>query len=667
MGLILDSTTGRIYDGRRREDLLFSGAPLSVCYTKITDDITRGPKPSATPYVDRADPLLWDGGSWHSAETDTEMTVSPWEDGLVLSLHAPGAGLSQYGINLPFNFMGKKNAGGWENQLLFNSPYQSPDGQILYAYLTRPNGNHLLVAALGAAGWKMDYSPYLWAHYFVNLKILASYDRAYGQEDRPKALTLALLPVTDFADGLEKMSRLFSLPFLNYDVGGGPVGNTVHLTAYGQPDGLILRQGKEERWIPYDPDYRIDGEGEIELIPLCGKRRGAGVTLYGYASLEERFRRSVLRANPEVVRKHTDGNLCEHQCWCAASLRYLSRYGHRLTAEERALCESWVRAQLDVITETDVNKATPHQTIFYQSVDGLPAYNVYGSRRVQELFFGITILQDAYHYYKDERYYRYAVGATDTLITHYQRPDGRLEVDWGNATEDYTTVCCPMIPLADMIRLTEKHDPARSRRYRDAADRMAAYLYHRGTSFPTEGGTASEAEEEMEEGSIACTALALLYYCKNVCYKEQYLVRAKEILDLHESWIIHTPICQMHGSTLRWWETQWEGDADGPAICAGHAWSIWRAEADYLYYTLTGDPLYRQKAENGFLTNLSKITPEGDSYSIYSPDRIPGGGFHSTSDNIRFRLAPRFSDQIDCGISRYVWIRLCDTFLQERE
>lgn len=31
------------------------------------------------------------------------------------------------------------------------------------------------------------------------------------------------------------------------------------------------------------------------------------------------------------------------------------------------------------------------------------------------------------------------------------------------------------------------------------------------------------------------------------------------------------------------------GDADGPAICCGHAWTIWRAEADYLYYALTGD------------------------------------------------------------------------------
>ena len=193
---------------------------------------------------------------------------------------------------------------------------------------------------------------------------------------------------------------------------------------------------------------------------------------------------------------------------------------------------------------------------------------------------------------------------------------------------------------------------------------MADFLYHRGMKFPTEGGKSDKAEEEMEDGSISCTALALLYYCRNIEYKEEYVAKAKEILDVHEGWVIKTPRCQMHGSSLRWWETQWEGDADGPAICAGHGWSIWRAEADYLYYALTRDDNYRVKAENGFLTNLSKIRSDGTTYAIYNPDEINGGGFHSNVEETTLKIAERYASYPDCGLSRYVWIRLNDTFLK---
>lgn len=149
----------------------------------------------------------------------------------------------------------------------------------------------------------------------------------------------------------------------------------------------------------------------------------------------------------------------------------------------------------------------------------------------------------------------------------------------------------------------------------------------------------------MEEGSISCTALSLLYYCRNVRREKRYLEKAKEILDLHENWVIETPICQMKCSTLRWWETQWEGDADGPAICAGHAWTIWRAEADYLYYSLTGEEEYLRKAFNGFLTNLSKIDSAGKSYATYNPDFINGGGFAGRAEEVSFRIANRFAAQ----------------------
>ena len=121
----------------------------------------------------------------------------------------------------------------------------------------------------------------------------------------------------------------------------------------------------------------------------------------------------------------------------------------------------------------------------------------------------------------------------------------------------------------------------------------------------------------------------------------------------------------MYRSSLRWWETLWEGDADGNALCCGHAWTIWRAEADYWYYYLTGDREYLRKAYCGFMSNFAKIDKDGKSYSCYQPDYITGGGFTARSEDVKFRIVKGFPKQTDSGLSRYVWIRCADTLLED--
>lgn len=660
MSIVLKN--GKIIDERCAENLIFSGGEIGVCYTLDTDDITRGEKPSATPYKDRIDYFEHDGDSYLAKETNTSLRISKLGQGLLFELESKREDLSEFGIRLPFNFMGKLASGGWENQFLFNSPYTSLDKSIIYTYLTKPNGCNIVVAVLSEAdGWKMDYSPYLWGHYFVSLNILSSYDKAYKTAPRDKRLRIAILPVADFHDCLRVLSELYERPFLDYNISGGALGEKISLIPFGRVDSLIERTGDEEREHPYSGDYTLSFEAETTLIPVSNGKRGAEVTVYAYKSIEELYKKSMDKVSLDIIEKHTDGNLCEHQCWASAMLRFLIKHKRLLSEAEVMEYEQKINTLLDIMTEQDEKKAIPRKTILKAPHDRFGAYNVYKSCRVQELFFGITILLDAYRYFGDEKYYEYMVGATDCLLSNYQDEDGKIFVDWGHAIEDYTTVCCPMIPLVDIANELRGKDEARSLRYFESAKRMAEYLLHRGALFPTEGGSSKEAEDEMEDGSISCTALSLLYYCKNAEYNEAYLKKAKEILDLHESWVIKTPICQMHGSSLRWWETQWEGDADGPAICAGHAWTIWRAEADYLYYALTKDKKYFEKAKNGFLTNLSKIVKDGTSYSIYCPDEITGGGFHSCTEEIRLRVAPRLSDTQDCGISRYVWIRINNT------
>lgn len=664
MSLIFNENTFEIIDERCADDKILHGAPLSVCYTLPSDDITKGNTVYATPYTDRTDVIERTSDGLISPDTKTALEVTPLFDGLRIKISTK-SDLSEFGINLPFNFMGKIGGGEWKNQFLFNSVYTSSDKSITYAYLSKPNGNNLLVCVLSPHdGWKMDYSPYLWSHYFINLKLLARFDRAYCASKNPCELEIGIFPVSGFDSALEIMSRVYGKPFIDYSVGGGAIGEKIKLYSYGALDSIITKKDGLKKTIFPAEVYEIEHLGQVSLTPVYNGVRGADVTVYGYESLASLYKKAMDSVDLEIIKNHTDSNLCEHQCWASATLRYLKNHGHTLSKKERAEYERKALSLLDIITEQDESKATPRITILNVPHESYPAYNVYKSRRVQELFFGITILLDAFKYFGDEKYLTYAVGATRTLTEHYQKDDGGIYVDWGNNVEDYTTVCSPMIPLVDMGNFLKEIDPELSSRFLSRARKMAEHLYERGIKFPTEGGQSELAQEEMEDGSISCTALCLLYYAKNVENEPKFVHRAKEILDIHESWIIKTPRCQMHGSTLRWWETQWEGDADGPAICAGHAWTIWRAEADYLYYELSGNEEYLTKAQNGFMTNFSKIQNDGTTYSIYNPDLINGGGFAWAGKEIIYCIAQRYAKVPDCGISRYPFIRINDTLLK---
>ena len=633
----------------------FNGGNVSLSYTLKTDDITKGEKPKSTPYASRMGEF---GENGYHRETDSRLTVSKEFGGVKYTLTTESGALSEFGLNFPFNFMGKKNGGGWQKQYLFNSPYSSLDNRHIYCYLTNPEDQNLmLVVESEADGWKMDYSTYVGGHFFVNLKILANFDKAYRTGSERKELTVYLFEVKNFEEGLEKVVAVKGLPLLTYDKNGGAVGEKITVKAIGECD-FIEVDGKR---YPYDNGftYTIEREGEIHLIPYLGGGKGLDASVYGYKTLDDLYKKSVYAVDMADIAV-TDGNLCEHQCWVSAMLRYMKKYGGDLKLEKFVLDE------LAVITETDEKKAVFRQTIFNKPHGRFPAFNVYNSGLVQEQFFGVTILLDAYDYFKDDKYLDYAVKALDTLMTHYQKEDGRIETytEWSDSFDDYTTVCCPMIPIVDMSNYLKNIDPQKSAYYQNCADKMAAYLFQRGLNFPTEGGVSDETETEMEDGSISCTALALLYYCANVERKEEYIQKAKEILDIHESWVIKTPIAPMYTSSLRWWETNWEGDADGPALCCGHAWTIWRAEADYWYYFLTGDFHYRLKAYNGFTSNFAKIDERGRSYSCYQPDYITGGGFHDDSSEIKFQLVHSYPKQTDSGLTRYVWIRAFDSILR---
>lgn len=469
-------------------------------------------------------------------------------------------------------------------------------------------------------------------------------------------MEIYLFEVGSFEEGINKVCKTFETCALTYEKSFAKIGEEIALNVHGACDEV--RCGNK-RYTPQNGSVKVLAEeyGLIPVVPYCKGKRGMEAIFYVYDDIAACYKRSCDSVSQKDL-DFTDENLCEHQCWQSAMLRYMARYGQR--------AEYWNKLlpALEIITEKDEKKAIPRRTIFYKEHKGDPPYSIFESGRIQEQLFGVTILLDAYRLTGDKRYFDYLTGALDCVLEHHF-DHGMIYTDFLNGEkEDYTTVCCLMIPFVDAALALKEENSALAEKYRAAAGEIAGYLYRR-ESFHTEAFVSDNTEAEMEDGSISCTALSLLYYCAKIERKEEYIARAKEILDLHETWETHTPIAPCFRSSLRWWETFWEGDGTGPSICFGHAWTIWRAEADYWYWYLTKDERYKIKAYNGFISNFSKAERDGKTYACYMLDYIPGGGFHTSCKESITKIRLGLPERADSGLSRYVWVRAHETVLSD--
>ena len=107
-----------------------NGDQLAVRYTLQTDDLSKGgAKNFAKPYNDRKSYFEPCTGGLYDEKTKsslkTEFVSYEKRRGLKIVMQTARKDLSEFSLELPLNFMGKKNGGGWQNQYLFNSPYSS--------------------------------------------------------------------------------------------------------------------------------------------------------------------------------------------------------------------------------------------------------------------------------------------------------------------------------------------------------------------------------------------------------------------------------------------------------------------------------------------------------------------------------------------------------------
>ena len=645
-----------------------------ISYTLKNENINEQEKPNFSPYSEKTAALAarYDGNilTGDNSQICVRTKISFNKEHIDFEYENYGDVISEFGAYLPFNFMNRKN-GFWKQQLLPSSPYNSSDDNYHFCYFTRPDGNGLLLVCNSEiSAFKLDYSEYCCGHFFTGYRVLASTDRAYNFGEDRKTLKFSIYPASNYTQAIGKAAEVLGVPVMQYDrYSSYCLGTEIKAGVLGNCDKVAVRSsdGKELFCTPIDGyiKFKVDKVGNYTLSPYINNKKGIDCGIYVYEDLYKLFCKTVLSVKQnygEVIAEkdgeeyflppyieyssQRDFNLCEHCMWAWSALVYLKE-------NKNEKIEKDLKNFLAILLADDKRLMLDRVTLIEEEQgENIPAYSTLNSNRIQEAFNGINILLAAYDCFGDDKYLEVAVNAA---VSHMRdmRKFGFIK----NGVSDYTTVTAMIIPIADAARKSEKAYPEASVYLKESAVIMADYVVKRGLDFPTETAVSNETTKEIEEGSMSCSALTVLYVYFYIRQDKRYIDYAKKVLSLHEAWTVFTQYPQCFRSTLRWWETIWEGDANGPSICCGHAWTIWRAEAEFYYSLIACDTQRFINSYNAFMSNISKADADGIMYSIFRLESIVAGKWNQKAESISKNNAFGFPVKEDNTLSRYVFAR----------
>lgn len=653
----VDDSNGLIcglYSPLGKYNLADTAGAGSFCYTLKGADIKTDE--NFVPYADEAsayDSVFGDGNhiKCRNDEFDVDTTYTVNGESLIIESKSNDERLAQFGIDLNLNFITKNNS-SVPGQLLPSSPYTSCDGKKMYFIMPIIDcGFAVVIAKTPCKAWKTLYLGQI-----QTVRMLSSLPD-YFDKGANTDISLEIRFSKTIEECYDEIRRSYECPMIRPEI-TGTFDTYLELDILGDADYIVARSEYGEKKIDVmngKAKVTSDVYGRYEVIPYRNGEAGLDTVIWFGEDVDELFEKSC-----DSVKKpyHGDQNLCEGMVWCWSLICYMRAYKSKkyLGMVEDAL--KTVMGEKEPFIE--------RQTIVPYALDGVPAYHIYRSVRIQEQFFGISILIEMFKFTNERKYLDFAIAAAKTVIDTYQQENGAFVTF---SEKDYTTVCAPMIPIVDLAVLLRDMHEEDAEYFARGARKTAEHLLARGLYFPTEGGIKGATNKVMEDGSISCTALSLLYYCRYMEYVPEYVEFSKKVLDFHDWWRSYTPDVRIYMSTMRWWETKWEGDATGCAICCGHAWSIWRAEADLHMAVVTKDPKYFISSWNGYMTNFSKIYKDGSTYACYQPDYFPGGGLEgirryllnlSEEDHAKkYEIVHDYPKHKDNSLSRYVWVRFC--------
>lgn len=634
-----------------------------VCYTYVSDDITKIPYVTLTGYQDRLCQYdLQEGTTFTDTKNRIATTYELTDTGLLIHSKTDSEEISQFGLQLDFNFMSKKGT-CFQDQYMPSTFYTSDDGRYMYCIMISPKGKCIVVVAQTPCdGWKLDYSPFCAGHFILGMKFLASFDKQFKVTNR-KEISVRIQCTDSLEEAFEIVYDEYRMPMLSNVRSGGFDGYGV-VALRGEADSyrMTTPSGKTVM-LPVSDTIRMEEYGIHSITPVKDGVDGLGTSLYNGCDLKEVFTKCC-----DAIGDYQSRWACEGSCHLWAMLVYMNTFHNDRYRD-------YLDRQLPIVMGE--GELIEHYTIAPFATDMHEAYHVYHSDRIQGQFFWISILLEAYKYYRDTKYLDFAINTLDEALKN-NFENGKIVARGVYEDTDYTTVCVPVIAIVEMAVLLEEMGDPRTVKYKNAAIQVADHLYERGLDFPTEGAHLPDSvDKEWEDGSISCTAASLMLVYYYIKQDDKYLSFAGEILQMHTAWTIHTPDARQYQSSFRFWETCWEGDALGPATCAGHAWTIWRAEALFYYGLVTNDQKALQDAYNGFITNFAKIQENGDTFSCFEPDFIKGGGWDENRNELIAKdggadIAPRFAighsypKHPDRTLPLYAWARAGQIWFGEK-
>lgn len=594
-----------------------------------------------------------EGLALRSGSGNTEVRWNFGEEQLEMQMKVPLECGPRAGMEMDFNFLDLQNGTDWRYQCM--PKMIDVDESLQYAFFVFCTGDDRYLALtvdspFTAFRIKYDYS----GHRMVGFQLLTQADDVVTGE-RP-----ALRPVNYLSfrivfgdssqDCLEKIAEALGICIAMTAVSGGFPGTQLQVGFIGERESLLVQRPDGEE-AAYTGNLLLEQEGiyQLKTISSLGRQHISRVLCHSeweqiYDKVN-RFYRDYFQdpcgafyriiwsdslkpedsvnyegtafGSPGKIGSCRSGEFGGFAAWAMIKNQLLFGEKAEFSESVRKYIENWAlnRGHEDTPYCSTICKRP--QTFLERSYGSYHLYQEVNYPQ-HEIFF-MEELADYYKFSKEEGILKDAVRLAEHFMAEHMQDDGMVicENHPGRAV-DYSTVhseICGFIRLSELLR---EKDREKSLVFLRQAEKIADHVCRRGLHFPTEG------EPCTEDGSMACSVITLLWAYLKVKPKAEYLKTAEEILWYHRMLVMDGADCRMRNSSLRFWETQYETRDWGPSINAGHAWTIWSAEALALLALIKRDILMLRDSYEGFITNICKVRENGGMPCCYTPDMIPG-------------------------------------------
>lgn len=596
------------------------------------------------------------------------------------------------GINFDFNFLDSDEE-NYSDKLMMTEAYTDAQTKFGYYLFRQSDGSYFCIAIQSKfAGYRLKYSYF--GHRIKGFQILAAATDIDGIVDEVESFQYTMLFADDLMKARNKIQEILGIGIPNIILSGSNEGSLYSFTCNNMkirvrvedPKGRVVSYTKSEDKYSFPMDYSgmykvvISDRRKVTYYFLCYKTinyyyesvcdfnfrnfqhsTGAFYRAISKATLrpDKRTLEGVHFGNPYEKMSCRTGEFGGFAAWSIS--KYLE------TTDKKYLKSSLTKYIKDWALNGQGNQPTLYGTVYREK-------QKYGCKNYSP-----------YHLYKEPNFPQYELFLIEELIDYYKLTKEKevLEEVYSLADHfiedhiregmiiyhntDYTSVHAPCIAFIKLMKLSECTDePTRAKRYYLTAKSICNHIYHRKDEFPTEG------EKCTEDGSIACSALQLAYYCWHVEYVPQYHKMAKEFIEIHRMLDYTVPDARMYQSSIRFWETLYESSDFGPSYNCGHGWTIWTSEAKFYLGLLEKKQHYLIESYNGFISNMAKVEANGGMTACYTPDMIPGTPHHYflIRYDIRGALQRRKTSYIATGYSttsystsgNYFLIKFSETF-----